>query len=302
MECESETERMHNQGKLTRLYVLVIAMISIVIASTTLIQSAFADSEAATSLQAGENAATTETPDTTETTITPIGNCDKFIGLDKNTLVLAKAKKLVRVYKSAAKDSKVLGRFSKNNCIVVDTSKMKRGVNYEFLKVKLKGKHRAYVLTDNVKLIKLDTKTFGLDQTIKQNRMRAAACRKGLPYLGINYNHSGSTMKTGMSCNKFVWQCLRSSGLKMSKKSRSLTGLAKVGKGIKRNQLKPGDIVLYRPSSRSHIPSHAALYIGKGLIINSSGAQGNKYPAGGFRISHLDYRTPAPFIFRRVYR
>jgi cell wall-associated NlpC family hydrolase len=74
--------------------------------------------------------------------------------------------------------------------------------------------------------------------------------------------------------------------------------LASQGKGISRKKLKPGDMVFYPYKDTSL--GHVAIYIGKGLIVNSSGFFGTVYPRGGIRISTLDYRSPHANRFRNV--
>ena len=259
---------------------------------------AYAASDSRVSL----HAATADTAVNTQaSTSAKTKNLDKFIGLDKSVYVLANAKKKVYVFKSPSKKAKRLGSFTKNNCIVVDTADMRKGARYKWLKVKLKGSARGYILASDVSLLTLDTKTFGVNASTAKGKMRIKICKKGLPYLGAKWVRNGSSMSKGIVCFQYAWQCLAASGLSIDKSCMSVKGLATVGKEISRKRLQPGDIVVYRKSTRTKKPSHIAIYIGNGLIINSSGAQGTNYPAGGIRISKLGYRSPGPFMFRTIF-
>ena len=221
------------------------------------------------------------------------GNCDKFIGLKSYQWVMAIAKSPVKVHKSASNSSSVIGKFKRNCAVVVDTSKMKAGKDYKWLKVKLKGSARGYIPTSKVRLKVLDTKTFGLDTSTKEGARRLKICSCGLPYIGTTYKSSGKSMKTGLACPLFAKKCLRKGGIKATKAKVSY--FAKFGKAEKRSDLKPGDLVLYSPSDKTKKPSHVTIYIGNDFIINSSAFQGKTYPSGGIRISHIDYRKPIMF-------
>lgn len=227
------------------------------------------------------------------------GNCDKFIGLSKDYWVLATAKKTVRVYKKQSVKSTVLGKFTKNNCIVVNTKGMKKGKNYSWLRVYLKNNKPGYIRLSQVSLGKLNIKNFGITSNSKKNRQRIKICRYGLPYMGTKFVLGGSSLKYGIDCSTFARKAMRNAGVKVSSHALAVN-LAASGKKIKRSQLKPGDMVFYYNSYKDKRIGHCAIYIGSGYIINASGHQGHNYPSGGIRISRIDYRKPTAVRFRNL--
>lgn len=245
-----------------------------------------------------DQAAQTTQSQKTTTTVKK-GNCDKFIGLSKNYWVLATAKKRVGVYQKPSAKSKILGRFTKNNCIVVNTTGMKKGKNYSWIKVYLKNNKTGYVRLGQVSLGKINIKNFGLSTSSKKNRQRIKICRYGLPYMGTPFVLGGSSLKYGIDCSTFARKALRNAGVMVSSSALAVN-LSNSGKKIKRSQLKPGDLVFYYNSAKDRRIGHCAIYIGNGYIINASGHQGHTYPSGGIRISRIDYRTPTAVKFRNL--
>ena len=273
---------------------ICIAIIAIALAGATPRERAFAASDAQGRISCG-------TIETIETSANKANSdYDKFIGLESRMMVLGRAKTTVTIYATKSLSSRTLGRFTENNCIVVNTTHMKKNRRHDWLRVKLAGGLEGFVVAKNLSLFTLDTKTFGLDPSKKANKKRIRICRFGLPYIGTRWVGGGTNLSVGVSCNAFAWYSLNASGLKLSSQVNSLRALGALGKPIKRENLKPGDLVFYGTGSDPSGLHHVAIYIGKGMIINSSGAQGSRYPAGGIRISQLDYRYPFPSYFRSI--
>jgi hypothetical protein len=286
--------------KISRVWYPAFLLLCAVLMLFTLNSSVYAEE---TTKETGQEK--TETADgtgqkKTETAVkTRKGNCDDYIGLSGSYWVLATAKKTVKVYKKADTGSKVLGKFTKNNCIVVNTSGMKKGVNYRWLKVYLKNKKTGYIKTSRVTLDKLNIKNFGLKKNSRKNKQRIQICRYALPYMGTNFVLGGSSLTRGIDCSTLARKAMRNAGVKVSSNALAVN-LSNMGKKIKRSQLKPGDMVFYYDSAKVKRIGHCAIYIGNGYIINASGAQGHYYPSGGIRISKIDYRTPTAVKFRNL--
>lgn len=223
------------------------------------------------------------------------GNLDKYIGLKKRYWVIATGRVSVTVRKKASLKSDKVSSFQRKSCIVVDTTRMKAGKRYKWIKVKLRGSKRGYVKLSHVKLKIIDTKTFGLDISKKKNRRRVKILRYGLRWLGNPYSHAGGPISVSCDCGAYVKFCYRNGG-GYQFTSGNLGYLLHKGKAVSRKRLKPGDMVFYPNRTRSL--AHAAIYLGYGLIINESGAFGSSYPRGGVRISTLDYRSPTCNRFR----
>ena len=241
----------------------------------------------------------TETATSEEQDNKKAGKYDKYIGLSEDYLVVAIARQRVRVYQSMDLKSKEIGHFTKNNCIVINTTRMHKGRDYPWLKVYLKNKRRGYILSSQVKLDILNVKDFGIKSLTKKNQQRIKICQFGLPYLGTRFRLGGKSLTKGIDCSTFARTALRNAGVMVSS-SATARVLVKCGKGITRAQLKPGDLLFYYHNAKDHTIAHVAIYIGDGYIINASGAQGHHYPAGGIRISRIDYRRPTAVRFRNL--
>ncbi len=229
------------------------------------------------------------------------GNCDKYIGLGKEWMVLATAKRYVTVYKSTTRRSKVLGHFTYNNCIQVATKKMKKGRKYNWLPVYLRNHKIGYIPKKYVSLGKLNIENFGLEPKGK-NKKRIKICQYGLPYIGVPFKLGYNSMETAIDCSNFVKRALHSANVKAT---GFAVDLSNQGKKIKRSQLKPGDTLYYYNNPHDHRIGHSAIYVGgdgmkpgEGYIINASGHQGHVYPTGGLRFSRIDYRKPTAVRFR----
>jgi len=264
--------------------------------------------------ESGENAVETETEKAKETEASEEettkaakkkkkkkkGNLDKYVGLDSRYIVLATAKKNLKVFRKMDKKSDVVGTFKKNNCIIVCTKPLKKGRNYDWVKVYRKGLHgKGYIPLEWVKLSIIDTKTFGLDTDSEKNRQRIKICQYGLPYIGTKFKLGGSSLKNGIDCSTFARQAFRNAGV-MVPSNATAWRLSNCGKSISRSQLKPGDILFYPHNSKDRSIGHCAIYIGDGFIINASGHQGSHYPSGGIRFSKIDYRYPSACKFRNI--
>lgn len=220
---------------------------------------------------------------------------DDYLGLSDDIVVFAMNRRRIYIYADNSTSSRRLNSWRQKGCLVVDTSHLHRGTAYSWVRVKLRGKRYGYVQLKDVKLIKVNTRNFGLDLSSEENRTRAKICRYGFDYLGTPWRLRTS-FETGISCYVFCYRIFEHYGCKP--KGRSLAALGKSGKKISKARLKPGDLVCY--SVHGNRVSHTAIYIGKNLIINSSGHYGGDYPNGGVRVSSLNYRSLKGATYRRL--
>ena len=228
-----------------------------------------------------------------------VGNCDDFIGLSSQYWVLATAKKKTFVYTKESTSSTRMGSFSKNNCIVVDTSGMEKGTDYTWLKVRMVNGKTGYLLYSYVTLDVLDVKTFGLSTSDEKDKQRIQVCQYGLPYIGTRFVLGGGSLTDGIDCSTFARRAMRNAGVWVDSYALAVD-LSNSGKSISRNQLRPGDMVFYYNSWSDQSIGHCAIYVGNGYIINASGHQGSVYPSGGIRFSKIDYRSPTAVKFRNL--
>lgn len=258
-----------------------------------------AETTSAESTESGETS-TAETQTVREKTVTNKGILlGRYLKLPKTTWLLATAKSYTRVFRSRSTSSRVLGSFTKNNCIVVDRSKVKKNIRYRWIPVKMPGGRTGYVKFTQIRLGWLNTKNFGLNLSIAKNRTRAKICRYPLKYLGTKFLLGGSSFTNGIDCSTMIRRTLRRYGVYVPSNATARV-LSGCGKKIRRSQLKPGDLLFYYQSYTERYIAHSAIYIGRGYIVSASGHQGHYYPSGGIRISRIDYRYPTAVRFRNV--
>ncbi|MCC8193098.1 MAG: C40 family peptidase [Deltaproteobacteria bacterium] len=96
--------------------------------------------------------------------------------------------------------------------------------------------------------------------------------------IGRPYKYGGATPKTGFDCSGLIQWSYKQHGVAVPRLAKDQ---AKYGKPVKAGQLRPGDIVVFRISSRSGI--HTGLYSGNGKFVHS--------PSSGKRIREDSLRT-----------
>ncbi len=96
--------------------------------------------------------------------------------------------------------------------------------------------------------------------------------------LGKPYKYGGETPGTGFDCSGLIHWSYRQHGVVVPRVAKDQ---ARCGKAVKRSQLTPGDIVVFRISSRSGI--HTGLYSGNGKFVHS--------PSSGKRIREDSINT-----------
>ena len=99
--------------------------------------------------------------------------------------------------------------------------------------------------------------------------------------LGVAYRYGGTSASTGFDCSGFMQHIFRRSmGLNLPRTSAEQ---AKMGVGVSRGELQPGDMVFFRTLGRGRI-SHVGLYIGNGEFIHA--------PSSGKTIKTEKLSTP----------
>lgn len=85
-------------------------------------------------------------------------------------------------------------------------------------------------------------------------------------YLGYNYTPGGASPETGFDCSGFVYYIYGQFGKKVG---RSTSDLIYSGTGISKENMSPGDIIVWSSTS-NNTPTHVALYIGDGNMIHAA--------------------------------
>lgn len=142
---------------------------------------------------------------------------------------------------------------------------------------------RAYISTSNgyVEL------TYGLSEAMKYspaeeaNRFRQSIVDYACQFVGNPYVWGGTSLTNGCDCSGFVQSVLKHYGIYIE---RTSSDQAHEGKGIKSNQMRPGDLVFYANSSGT--VNHVGMYIGGGYVVNAASKR------AGIKIYKWNYRTP----------
>jgi cell wall-associated NlpC family hydrolase len=92
---------------------------------------------------------------------------------------------------------------------------------------------------------------------------------KAKSVLGAPYKWGG-TGKGGFDCSGFLNYVFKSQKITLP---RTASAMYSKGKPVSRSQLRTGDLVFFKTSSRAAV-THAGMYIGNGKFIHSSSSRG----------------------------
>ena len=81
-----------------------------------------------------------------------------------------------------------------------------------------------------------------------------------MSYLGVPYVYGG-TGASGFDCSGLAYRVFGDNGISLP---RTVTGMESIGEAVDREDLVPGDLLIF------HDPSHVGLYIGDGEFIHCS--------------------------------
>ncbi|MEE0421439.1 MAG: NlpC/P60 family protein [Lachnospiraceae bacterium] len=229
-------------------------------------------------------------------------NVDKYIGLGKKYTVFAynPNRKWIKVRtRKSTKANYYSQMINYGGALVVNTSKLKKGTKVSWIPVYMhsvktkSGYKTGYILSSQVKLKALYTKKFS------DNRVIDRAIKIGFKYLGTPFVMPGASLTSGIDCAQFVAAVYRAAGrgglgthtdfLQAACRevfyNRSNRTLSK----SQLNRMRPGDLLFYLKYDTSGPIDHVGIYIGGGLMINSSGHYGERYPNGGVCIKRVQY-------------
>jgi len=119
---------------------------------------------------------------------------------------------------------------------------------------------------------------------------RAAAMAMDASKRNVAYVWGGNSLNKGIDCSGLVQQIYRQLGISVP---RVTYEQAKFGKTVSVNQIRPGDLVFYRPGSRG--PEHVGIYVGNGKVVHAAN------PKLGTITSNLTNSNGAPMLVVRPY-
>ncbi len=90
-------------------------------------------------------------------------------------------------------------------------------------------------------------------------------------YLGIPYQWGGTT-RSGMDCSAFTRAIVRETyGIELPRTSKQMF---QVGKIVKKQDLKPGDLVFFKNTYSGPGVSHVGIFVGDGRFAHASASRG----------------------------
>lgn len=113
-----------------------------------------------------------------------------------------------------------------------------------------------------------------------------------MQYKGYKYVYGGASPKTGFDCSGFTSYVYKNFGYSLS---RSSGGQANNGTRVEKEDLQPGDLVIYKNQSLTKI-GHVGIYIGNNKMIHAS------EPGVGVTITDIDsksHKYPQRFVMGR---
>ena len=116
------------------------------------------------------------------------------------------------------------------------------------------------------------------------DKLRDNIVAEAYKYMGTPFEMNGDSPETGFDCSHFIQFVFKKKGMEIPDEPDKIF---KTGKVIDEKDAQPGDIVYYDVNNGY---GHVALYIGKGLAINTTGHNGKTYPKGGVHITALTYK------------
>ena len=95
--------------------------------------------------------------------------------------------------------------------------------------------------------------------------------------MGYKYKSGGASPSTGFDCSGFTTYVYKHFGISLNRSSKDQI---KNGVAVEKNNLQPGDLVIFNNDANTKI-GHVGIYIGDGNFIHASN------PKGGVKITTL---------------
>ena len=201
--------------------------------------------------------------------------------LDVVTATVSYSEK-VPIYEKPNENSNIITKLNGQTCLTCNLYEDRTEFIGDFIKVELSESKRGYIR-------KKDCFYDTLCLTDIQNEKRKRMCETALKYLGVSYDN--------MHCNDLVQYAFTSINIDYRGKKVVEYNNDAVGIKISQKDIQPGDLIFYRNVQGNVNDGHIGLYLGQDYIIQSTVDQGTEYPAGGVRITKLNFREP-PTNFR----
>ncbi len=113
------------------------------------------------------------------------------------------------------------------------------------------------------------------------DKLRREIVDFALKHVGVRYRWGGANLAKGVDCSGLTSEIYKRFGISIGRTSRDQ---ANRGRTIPLDQIKPGDLLIYK--DHTGYINHVTMYLGNGKLINASSEN------TGVIISDIGYRTP----------
>ncbi len=100
--------------------------------------------------------------------------------------------------------------------------------------------------------------------------MKSALVNTSKKYIGVRYVYGGTTPR-GFDCSGYVQYLFKKEGVLLNRTARAQLENTVI---IAKEDLQPGDLVIFSNTSETGFASHTSIYIGNGKIIHSGASRG----------------------------
>ena len=119
------------------------------------------------------------------------------------------------------------------------------------------------------KIEKIENSNQKEDKTVVDSQVGNNVVSFAKKYLGYDYVSGGTTPSAGFDCTGFTYYVYNSCGYSLS---RSCSIQAKSGTAVSKEDLKPGDLLLFNNGANGSI-GHVGIYIGDGTFIHAANSR-----------------------------
>ena len=110
--------------------------------------------------------------------------------------------------------------------------------------------------------LRRNNKDAAIDSPVSASSELAEAA---LNYLGVRYRYGGTTPKGGFDCSGLIYYTAsKYMGVNLPRVAASM---AQIGESVKRDELKPGDLVFFNTRGKRY--SHVGIYVGENKFVHS---------------------------------
>ena len=120
-------------------------------------------------------------------------------------------------------------------------------------------------VVEKPKPVKLTMNNYNINNNAVATVDTSSVVGAAYSFVGYNYTYGGASPSTGFDCSGFVQYIYSLFGKNVG---RTTSAQANVGAGISKDNMQPGDIIVW--SDNGYSPTHSTLYVGNGLMVHAA--------------------------------